>query len=578
MSSGSKTYDCPGSVWVILCACVLGKALVAQVPASADFARDVQPLFKEHCIECHGPSQQMRGLRLDRRRDALPNRVGANGARIVPGRSADSILYRRVSTTEAGKQMPPAGPLRPEQMSLIKTWIDQGAEWPDDLSGERKTAPQNPVAVKIRDALRNGDRTEFGRLLRETPAPANATGPGGWTPIMYAALYGDAATVSQLLTEGADPNTQNDDGGTALMYAVDSEEKTKLLLEHGANPNLRSGEGRTALVIAAGRAGCYRVVKLLLDKGADARIEPQDGRGALSVAAWSFDPKVIQLLLDHGANTKAVPLAPALVGGCTACFDMLLPLADSAALTGGLHGAVRTGDVARIKTLLDRGARPDASLLQIAAVSHAPIPTDTIRSLISHGADVTAKTSNGLTMVEFAGRQGNSTLIDVLKQAGVGGEGLVPAQAPRKPAASARAAMERVLPALQRSDEAFFSRGGCVSCHNNSLTAMTIAAARAKGVKFNDQIAKDQSRKIAAFLQENAEGALENVGLPGAVDTVSYILLGLAADGYPSDPMTDVWARFVKNNQAPDGRWVCIALRPPLESSDFEVTAASIDR
>ena len=105
---------------------------------------------------------------------------------------------------------------------------------------------------------------------------------------------------------------------------------------------------------------------------------------------------------------------------------------------------------------------------------------------------------------------------------------------------------------------------------------MTIAAARAKGVKFNDQIAKDQSRKIAAFLQENAERALENVGLPGAVDTVSYILLGLAADGYPSDPMTDVWARYVKNNQSPDGRWVCIALRPPLESSDFEVTAASI--
>ena len=371
---------------------MIGKALVAQVPAKVDFARDVQPLFKEHCIECHGPSQQMRGLRLDRRRDALPNRVGANGARIVPGNSAASILYRRVSATQAGKQMPPAGPLRPEQISLIKSWIDQGAEWPDNLSGERATAPANPVAVKIRDALRNGDRAEFDRLLRETPGPANAKGPGGWTPIMYAALYGDAGTVSLLLTEGADPNTQNDEGGTALMYAVDSEEKTKLLLDHGANPNLRSGEGRTALVIAAGRAGCYPVVKLLLDKGADARIEPQDGRGALTMAGLSLDPKVIQLLLDHGANTKATPLGPLLVVGCTACFDMLLPLADSAGLTGGLRGAVRTGDVARIKSLLDRGARPDPYLLQTVAISQAPIPADTIRSLISHGADVTAKT------------------------------------------------------------------------------------------------------------------------------------------------------------------------------------------
>ena len=88
---------------------------------------------------------------------------------------------------------------------------------------------------------------------------------------------------------------------------------------------------------------------------------------------------------------------------------------------------------------------------------------------------------------------------------------------------------------------------------------MTIAAARATGVRVNEQIAKDQSRRIAAFLEENGDRALENDGLPGGVDTVSYILMGLAADGYPSDPITDSWARYVKNNQAPDGRWKCLA-------------------
>jgi len=92
----------------------------------------------------------------------------------------------------------------------------------------------------------------------------------------------------------------------------------------------------------------------------------------------------------------------------------------------------------------------------------------------------------------------------------------------------------------------------------------------------DEQIAKDQLRRIVAFLQENSERALENDGLPGGIDTVSYILLGMAAEKYPSDPITDVWARYVKNNQSPDGRWRCASLRPPLESSDFEVTAASI--
>src|SRR6267378_4403864 len=76
-----------------------------QAPAKVDFGRDIQPLLREHCVECHGPSQQMRGLRLDRRRDALPNRVGANGARIVPGDSARSALFQRLSGTQSGAQM-----------------------------------------------------------------------------------------------------------------------------------------------------------------------------------------------------------------------------------------------------------------------------------------------------------------------------------------------------------------------------------------------------------------------------------------------------------------------------------------
>src|SRR6476619_4064742 len=105
--------------WVFL----MGGVLAAQVPV-VDFARDVQPILREHCVECHGPSQQMRGLRLDRRRDAMPNRVGANRASIVPGNSAGSPVYLKL-TGKAGLQMPPTGPLKPEQVNIIKTWIDQ---------------------------------------------------------------------------------------------------------------------------------------------------------------------------------------------------------------------------------------------------------------------------------------------------------------------------------------------------------------------------------------------------------------------------------------------------------------------
>lgn len=549
--------------------------LSAQVPAKVDFARDIQPLLKDRCVECHGPSQQMRGLRLDRRRDAVPNRVGANGARIVPGNSAKSLLYRRISGTQAGAQMPPSGPLAAEQINIIKAWIDQGADWPDALSGEKDSKPADSVVVNMATFLRNGDRQNFLRTLEANPNSVNSKATGAWTPLMYAALYGDAAAVRLLIDKGASVNAQNHAGGTALLYSTEDAEKTKALLDHGANPNLRSGEGRTALLIAAGQTGSYPVVKILLERGADPKARDTDGRGTLAAASFARDAALTQLLLDHGAERKPLPVTPFVVG-CESCFDLMLKLAEPADLNGALQSALRLGDLTKAKLLLDRGAQASPNLLQLVAVSPGAIPSDMIRSLIQRGAAVHTKTSTGVTLFDLAHRQGNVTLVEALKEAGAHEQGAAPSLPQPKPAQSVRAALNRSIPPLQRSDVAFIERAGCISCHNNSLTAMTVVAARPKRISVNEQIAKDQLRKIAAFLQENEERALENLGLPGGVDTVSYILLGMAAEGYPSDPLTDVWARFLKINQAPDGRWKCFALRPPLESSDFEVTAASI--
>jgi ankyrin repeat protein len=63
-----------------------------------------------------------------------------------------------------------------------------------------------------------------------------------------------------LLTNGADPNAWNDAGATALMWAVDDLEKTKLLVRHRADVNARSFDGRTPLLIAAAIHGNSSVV------------------------------------------------------------------------------------------------------------------------------------------------------------------------------------------------------------------------------------------------------------------------------------------------------------------------------
>src|SRR2546426_1116433 len=136
----------------------LSAAVSSQVPGKVDFRRDVQPLLKQYCIECHGPSQQMHGFRLDRRRDAMR---GGTIVMITKGNSAGSRLYQKLIGNQYGPQMPLTGPLSPQQIETIKAWIDQGAEWPDDVSGE--TAPPAPDAraVRLMQALRDGDQQAF---------------------------------------------------------------------------------------------------------------------------------------------------------------------------------------------------------------------------------------------------------------------------------------------------------------------------------------------------------------------------------------------------------------------------------
>ena len=544
----------------------------AQVPVEVDFGRDIQPLLREHCVECHGPSQQMKGLRLDRRRDALPNRVGANGARIIPGDSGASVLFRRLAGTEAGPQMPPAGPLAERHIKLFQAWIDRGAQWPDELSGDTSSVPPDAAVERMRMALRAGKRAQFQRLLKASPGSVNARGQDGWTPLMYAALYGNVDDCRLLVDSGASVNTRNDAGGTALMYAVDDAAKTKLLLERGADPNLRSGEGRTALMIAA---GSFPVVKLLLDGGADAKLSLPNGRGALSLSGASLEPRVLRLLLDRGA-TPPLPLGAAVFSSCQECFEILLRHARPRDLTAALRAATMMGKVDVVQKLLDAGAQAPPDILQAAALSPQPIPAATIGTLLTRGADPSRKTSFGLTTVDFAKRQGNDALVRLLAEAGIRDESPALVVPTPKPAGSVRAAVERAISPLQRSDVAFLDRAGCVSCHNNSLTAMMVSEARARGFRVNEKIASSQLKRIAAFMQANSERALENEGVPGGIDTVSYVLLGLAAEKYPSDTITDVWARYARNSQSADGRFKCLSTRPPLEASDFQVTAASI--
>ena len=131
-----------------------------------------------------------------------------------------------------------------------------------------RSLARDPAAERMMEALSVGDTSAVRKMLIGGSKSVNGRGRGGSTPLMYAALYSDAATVKALLQAGANPNLRNEAGATPLMWAIDGAEKTKLLLDAGAEVDARSNDGRTALTIATARVGAADVVKLLLDRGA----------------------------------------------------------------------------------------------------------------------------------------------------------------------------------------------------------------------------------------------------------------------------------------------------------------------
>ncbi|MBI3876682.1 MAG: DUF1549 domain-containing protein, partial [Verrucomicrobia bacterium] len=122
-----------------------------------NFAKDIKPIFEANCFSCHGPQKQKSQLRLDRKSDALKG-GDSHAPDIVPGKSAESPLIHFVAGLVADLQMPAKGdPLTREQIGLLRAWIDQGANWPDDGGDARKThwafqPVKRPAVQVIRDS------------------------------------------------------------------------------------------------------------------------------------------------------------------------------------------------------------------------------------------------------------------------------------------------------------------------------------------------------------------------------------------------------------------------------------------
>jgi ankyrin repeat protein len=158
----------------------------------------------------------------------------------------------------------------------------------------------------VADAAMRGDKAALQKLLAQK-ADVNAPQNDGATALHWAVFHGDRELVQQLVRAGANVGAANREGATPLWLASVLGDASILsaLIEGGADVNEKLPLGRTPLMIAA-RTGKVDAMKVLLDHGADPNAK--DTLRGTTPIMWAADEghaNAVKLLIDRGADIKA---------------------------------------------------------------------------------------------------------------------------------------------------------------------------------------------------------------------------------------------------------------------------------
>ena len=159
----------PSVLFGVTLAAVLGLAATAGAQNEPiNFTDHIRPIMERACWNCHGEAAQLSDLDLSSRDGALEG--GTKGPAIVPGRAADSLLFRMVAGLDQPSMPMTGDPLSDAELAAVRTWIDEGAHWD---TGE-VTAAADALAALENDELPPGARDYWAfRHPQQVPVPAS---------------------------------------------------------------------------------------------------------------------------------------------------------------------------------------------------------------------------------------------------------------------------------------------------------------------------------------------------------------------------------------------------------------------
>lgn len=157
-------------------------------------------------------------------------------------------------------------------------------------------------SLLMSEAVLEGDTAKVNELLNSGVDP-NIQDIDGWTPLMWAAQDNNISMINLLIESGADPNLQDYYEETALLQAVyqDNKEAIKVLIDAGTEPNMANSTGWTPLM-AASSNGNLESAKALLELGADPTLIDSNNYTAFLYAKKSGYSEIADLIKVYTKN------------------------------------------------------------------------------------------------------------------------------------------------------------------------------------------------------------------------------------------------------------------------------------
>lgn len=451
-------------------------------------------------------------------------------------------------------------------------------------------------------AIEKGNIGEIKQALRQG-ADVNTRDKTGASALMIASLYGNAESVNLLLNKGSDPNLANTAGATALLWSAGDFEKVRALVGKGANVNAEAKSGRTPLMAAASCAGNVNTVKLLLAKGADVKKVSAIGGGPVLAAANIGDEALLRILLAAGGDPNeknGVGLTALMTAAQFPRPQPLKVLLDAGARVNDQSGrrplakvglqelgeltalllAAPVSNPQVIKLLLDAGADVRAKDMRgmtplMMAVASEYQDEQTVRLLMAKGSDPTVTANDGQTIAAWAEKFGNAKITKLVTSE-LGSQTPMPVAKLANAERPLQRAIEQTIALLQASSTQYFAKSGCVGCHHQILTGMAVGVARDRGIKVNETLVQEQLRTTQSVRAADREGLAQGFSRGGAPMTDSALLVSWGAQHHRPDRLTTAMAHSLGSMQSADGSWRGHIVRPPMEYSPFTETAFAI--